>query len=125
MRARTVVVLVIVGGLSYWLYKSQMTVSDFVDSLTRPLMSSKAAVKESEHKRVIAAAAPAGTDGERVSTQTIREGMKRAEVEELLGKPERVEPFEEDGHSRVRWTYFRAGRIVIFEGGRVVSIEIR
>jgi hypothetical protein len=125
MRARTVALLVVVGGVSYWIYKSQVTVPELVDDLTRPLMSSKAAVKESEHRRVLAAAVPAAPEGERVSTQTIREGMKRSEVEELLGKPERVEPFEEDGHSRVRWVYVRAGRIVVFEGGRVVSIEIR
>ena len=125
MRARTAVVLVVVGGVSYWIYKSQVTVSSFVDDLTRPLMSSKAAVKESEHKRVLSNAVPAAPDGERVSTQTIREGMKTAEVQELLGKPDRVEPFEEDGHSRVRWTYVRDGRIVVFEGGRAVSITVR
>jgi hypothetical protein len=125
MRARTVVALVVVGGVSYWVYKSQMTVSRFVDDLTRPLMGSKAAVKESEHKRVMSDAVPAAHEGEPISTQTIREGMKTAEVEEVLGKPDRVEPFEKDGHSRVRWTYVRPGRVVVFEGGRVVSIAIR
>jgi hypothetical protein len=125
MRARTVIVLVVVGGAGYWIYKSQLTVSEFVDDLTRPLMGSKAAVKESEHKRVMSLAAPAALEGEQVSTQTIREGMKTTEVEELLGKPERVEPFEEKGHSRVRWVYVRDGRIIVFESGRVFSIAIR
>src|SRR6476659_5827588 len=125
MRARTVVILVLIGGAAYWIYKSQVTVSSFVDDVTSPLMRSKAAVKESEHKRVLSDAVPAAPEGERVSTQTIREGMKRAEVEDLLGKPERVEPFEKDGRSLVRWTYERAGRILVFEEGRVVSIAVR
>ncbi len=88
-------------------------------------MGSKAAVKESEHRRVMSEAVPAAPEGEQVSTQTIREGMKADEVREILGKPEKIEPLEEDGRSRVRWTYLRTGRVVVFEGGRVVSIAIR
>ena len=125
MRVRTVIALVVVGGAGYWLYKSQLTVSEFVDDLTRPLMGSKAVVKESEHKRVMSVAIPAAPEGEQVSTQTIREGMKRAEVEELLGKPDRVEPFEEKGHRRVRWTYESEGRVLVFEDGRLLSISVR
>lgn len=125
MRARTVIVLVVVGGVGYWVYKSHLTVPGLVDDLTRPLMGSKAVVKESEHRRVMSLAVPAAPEGERVSTQTIREGMKRAEVEELLGKPDRVEPFEENGHSRLRWTYVQDGRVIVFEDGRVLSIAVR
>lgn len=125
MKARTVVVLVVVGAVGFWVYKSHLTVPGLVDNLTNPLMGSKAAVKESEYKRVLSIAVPAAHEGEEVSTQTIREGMKRAEIEELLGKPERVEPFEEDGHSRLRWTYVRDGRVIVFENGRVVSIAVR
>jgi hypothetical protein len=125
MRARTAIVLVVVGGAGYWAYKSHLTVSGLVDGLTRPLMGSKAAVKESEYKRVMSVAVPAAPEGERVSTQTIREGMKKAEVEELLGKPERVEPLEEKGHSRLRWTYVRDGLVIVFENERVLSIAVR
>jgi hypothetical protein len=125
MKARTVVVLIVVGGVAYWIYRDQPTVSGVVDDLTRPLMGSKAAVKESEHRRVMSEAVPAAPEGERVSTQTIREGMKADEVREILGKPEQIEPFEEDGHSRVRWIYLRTGRLVVLEGGRVVSIALR
>jgi hypothetical protein len=125
MKARTVVILVIAGGVAYWIYKDQPTVSGLVDDLTRPLMGSKAAVKESEHRRVMSDAIPAAPEGERVSTQTVREGMKPDEVREILGKPERMEPFEEDGFPRIRWTYLRPGRVIVFEGGRVVSIAIR
>jgi hypothetical protein len=51
--------------------------------------------------------------------------MKSEEVREILGKPDRIEPFEEDGHSRIRWTYLAAGRVVVLEDTRVVSIAIR
>ena len=125
MKVRTVVTLVVIGGVAYWIYKDQPTVSGFVDGLTRPLMGSNAAVKESEHKRVISDAVPAAPEGEQVSVQTIRKGMKSEEVREILGKPDRVEPFEEDGVTRIRWVYLGSGRLVDFEDGRVVSIAIR
>ena len=59
MRIRTPVVLLLVAGAGYWIYKTHPTVSGFVDVLTSPLMSSKAAVKESEYKRIVAEAVPA------------------------------------------------------------------
>jgi hypothetical protein len=125
MKARTAVVLVVVGGVAFWIYESHLTLSGVVDDLTRPLMGSKAAVKESEYKRVLSLAVPAAHEGEQVSVQTIREGMKIAEVQELLGKPEEVEVFEKDGHSLLRWTYVRDGRVIVFENARVVSIAVR
>jgi len=125
MKIRTVVILVVIGGVAYWIYKDQPTVAGFVDGLTRPIMGSNAAVKESEHKRVVSDVVPAVPEGEQVSVQTIRKGMKSDEVREILGKPDRVEPFEEDGVSRIRWTYVATRRLVDFEDGRVVSIAIR
>jgi hypothetical protein len=126
MKIRTAVILVVIGGVAYWIYKDQPTVSGFVDGLTRPVMGSKAAVKESEHRRVVSDVVPGAPEGgEQVSMQTVREGMKSEDVREILGKPDRVEPFEEKGHSRIRWTYLGAGRIVVLENGRVVSIAIR
>ncbi len=125
MKIRTVVILVVIGGVAYWIYKDQPTVSGFVDGLTRPIMGSNAAVKESEHKRVVSDVVPAAPEGEPVSVQTIRKGMKSEEVREILGKPDRVEPFEEDGVSRIRWTYVTTRRLVDFEDGKVVSIAIR
>ena len=118
-------ILVVIAGFAYWIYKDRPTVSGLVDSLTRPIMGSNAAVKESEHKRVVSDVVPAAPEGDPVSVQTIRKGMKSDEVREILGKPDRVEPFEEDGVSRIRWVYLATGRLIDFEGGCVVSIAIR
>jgi len=125
MKIRTAVILVVIAGVAYWIYKDRPTVSGLVDNLTRPIMGSNAAVKESEHKRVVSDVVPAAPEGDPVSVQTIRKGMKSDEVREILGKPDRVEPFEEDGVSRIRWVYLATGRLIDFEGGRVVSIAIR
>lgn len=125
MKIRTVVILVVIGGVAYWIYRDQPTVSGFVDGLTRPIMGSNAAVKESEHKRVVSDVVPAAPEGDPVSVQTIRKGMKSEEVREILGRPDRVEPFEEEGVSRIRWTYLASRRLIVFEDGRVVSIAIQ
>ena len=125
MKVRGLVVLAIAGGVAYWAYRTRPTVTGFVDDLTRPLMHSNAAVKESEHKRVVAEAAPAAVEGNQVPMTMVRQGMKKAEVEELLGRPDRVEEFQEDGRDRVRWVYVEAGRSLVFEEGRVVSITVR
>jgi hypothetical protein len=125
VKVRGLVVLVIAGGVGYWIYKTQPTVGGLVDGLTRPLMGSKAVVKESEHKRVIAEAVPAAHEGEQVPMRMVHEGMKKAEVEELLGRPDRIEEFEEKGKNRIRWVYLEVGRNLVFDEGRVISIEVR
>ena len=125
MKARTLVILLLVAGLGYWIYKTQPTVSGLVDNLTSPLMRSKAAVKESERKRIIADAVPAPEGGEEVSMTTVKEGMKTSEVKDLLGPPDKVETFKEKGRERLQWTYVSARRVLVFEDGRVVSIAIR
>jgi hypothetical protein len=127
VKGRGLIALALAGGTVYWVIKTQPTASGFVDSLVRPLMGSKAVVKESEHKRVMDEVVPAAPDSEqRVSTEMVREGMKAAEVEDLLGRPDRVEEIREKGKkTRVRWVYLVAGRNLVFEDGRVVSIAIR
>lgn len=126
MRGRGLVILVLVGGAAYWVVKTRPTASGFVEGLIRPLMGSKAAVKESEHKRVMDEVVPVAPEAEqRVSTEMVREGMKAAEVEDLLGRPDRVEEIQEKGKTRVRWVYLTERRNLVFENGRVVSIAIR
>ncbi|SRR6266496_5729059 len=125
MKARKLLLLALVVGIGYWIYRTRPTVSGIVDDLTRPLFGSKAAVKESEHKRVEAEAAPAVGKDEVVPVGTLKEGMKADEVRDLVGRPDEIEQFKEDGVEKVRWTYRRLGRVLILRDGRVVSIEIR
>ena len=125
MKVRKLLLLALVVGIGYWIYHTRPTVSGIVDDLTRPIFGSKAAVKESEHKRVEAEAAPAVGKDEVVPVGTLKEGMKADEVRDLVGRPDEIEQFKEDGVEKVRWTYRRLGRILVLRDGRVVSIEIR
>jgi hypothetical protein len=125
MKGRKLLLLALVVGIGYWIYRTRPTVSGIVDDLTRPIFGSKAAVKESEHKRVEAEAAPAVGRDESVQVGTLKEGMKADEVRDLVGRPDEIEQFKEDGVEKVRWTYRRLGRILVLREGRVVSIEIR
>jgi hypothetical protein len=123
-RLRNLLLLAAVGLLAYGYYKKRPTVSGVVDKITQPLMESKAAVKESERNRVIATAVPSLHDQVEAPVGVIRERMTTSEVRALLGDPERVEEFVEDGHQRVRWIYSRVKRAVVFEDGRVQSIAV-
>jgi hypothetical protein len=125
MKGRKLLLLALVVGIGYWIYRTRPTVSGIVDDLTRPIFGSKAAVKESEHKRVEAEAAPAVGRDEPVQVGTLKEGMKADEVRDLVGRPDEIEQFKENGVEKVRWTYRRLGRVLVLREGRVVSIEIR
>lgn len=125
MKGRKLLFLALAVGIGYWIYHTRPTVSGIVDDLTRPIFGSKAAVKESEHKRVESEAAPAVGKDESVPVGTLKEGMKADEVRDLVGRPDQIEQFKEDGVEKVRWTYRRLGRVLVLREGRVVSIEIR
>ena len=45
-RIRNLLLLVLVAGVGYWLYRDRPTASQFIDDLTRPLIGWRAAVKE-------------------------------------------------------------------------------
>jgi hypothetical protein len=124
---RRLVILGLVAGVGYWIYKDQPSVSGLVDSITSPLMGSRAAVKSSERNRVTGDATAAISEQTDTSVGTLREGMTTAEVRELLGNPEKIEEEKsEDKRShRLRWTYGKIGRVLIIEDGRVVSIVLR
>ena len=123
-RIRNLVLLALLAGVGYWYYRERPTMSRIVDDLTSPLMGSKAAVKESENKRVISDASTV------ISLQTdenvgmLRVGMTKAEVRDLLGEPDGTETLSEREPVRVRWLYRVAKRALIFENGRVASIAI-
>lgn len=119
---RRLLVVVVVALLVYWIVKDRPTVSGFVDRLTNPLLSSKAAVDESENKRVVAESVPAVGGDQDVSVGMIKEGMDSREVRRLMGAPDVVTSID-DHHER--WEYRRAGRTILLEDHRVASIAIR
>lgn len=122
---RTLLLLLLVGGAAYWIYRARPTVAGLVDDITRPLFSSKAAVKESEHKRLEAEAMPVMQGDIDVAIGMLKEKMSTREVRELLGSPDETEEIREEGKPRVRWTYRRAARTLVFEDGRLLSIAVR
>jgi hypothetical protein len=123
-RLRNLLLLALVAFVAYSWYTKRPTISGVVDSITQPLMESKAAVKESERNRVMATAVPSLQEQVEAPIGTIRERMTYAEVRALLGSPERTEEVEEEGRIRVRWIYERVRRMVVFEDGRVLSISV-
>ena len=124
-RFRMLLMLAVVAGLAYWIYEKRPTVSGIVDTLTRPLLGSRAAVKESERKRVISEATTAISLQTREHVGMLREDMSMSEVRELLGRPDESETVRKENKILVRWTYRTARRTVLFDEGRAVSISIR
>lgn len=121
---RNPLLLGLVVFVAYSWYKKRPTVSGVVDSITQPIMESKAAVKESERNRVMATAVPSLQEQVEAPVGTIRERMTYSEVRALLGSPERIEEVHEEGRIRVRWIYERVRRMVVFDDGRVLSITV-
>ena len=126
---RRLLILVLVAGVGYWIYKDQPTVSGLVDSIVSPLMGSRAAVKSSERNRLTGDATTAISEQSDAAVGTLHEGMTVSEVRELLGTADKVEEEKrKDGNKgpqRMRWTYGKVGRVLIIEEGRVVSIVLR
>lgn len=124
-RIRRLVLLALVIGVGYWIYKDRPTVSGFIDSLTNPLLGSKAAVEESERNRVVKEAGTVATEQSDAAVGTLREGMSTYEVKDLLGEPEKQEEEKTETALRLRWTYSRLHRVLVFQDGRVISIAIK
>ena len=125
MRARTLLFLAAAGGLAYWILHDRPSVVGLVEGITRPLMRSNAAVKESEHNRIVSGSIPLDAETEEIPVGTLREKMTSDEIRGILGPPDSIEPVPGQGKTRVRWIYRRARRTLLFEKGRVVSIAIR
>lgn len=122
---RRLLVLVAVIAVVYWIVRDRPTVSGFVDRITSPLLGSKAAVKESEHNRLVGEAVPAITDDDEKKVGAIQEGMRTSELRDLFGEPDTNEKVVQDGVKRQAWTYRRIHRVLYIEDNRVVSIAIK
>ena len=121
---RRLLLLAALGGIGWWIHEKRPTVSGLVDDQTRPLMGSRAVVKESEQKRIVGEASQVVLHDEEKPVAALREGMSDLEVRALLGDPDEILP---DGNSalRLRWVYRKVDRVVVFDRHRVVSIAVR
>ena len=123
-KIRKVLLIALVAGVAYWIYKDRPTLSGIVDSITNPLLGSRAAVKSSERNRVVGDASTAISEQTELPVGSLREGMTAREVTELLGNPESRQNEVVDGVERVRWNYTSAHRTLTFQDGRLVSIVV-
>jgi hypothetical protein len=124
-KIRRLILVALVAGVGWWIYKDRPTISGIIDSLTNPLMGSRAAVKESERNRVVGDASTVATEQSDAAVGTLREGMTTYEVKELLGDPDKLQEDKGRGASRVRWTYSRIHRELLFQDGRLISITLK
>jgi len=124
-KIRNALLLAIVVGIGYWIYTTKPTVSGLIDSITSPLFGSRAAVDTSERNRVRDDASAVVAEQSEAKVDTLKQGMSRDEVKELLGRPDAVDTVKrEDGVEQLRWTYRDARRVIVFEKNRVVSISV-
>src|SRR5262245_37083141 len=121
---RRLLLFAAVVAVAYWIYKDRPTVSGMIDSITNPLMGSRAAVESSERNRVNTDAAAAITEQTDLPVGSLKVGMRARDVKELLGNPDSVEK-DSENPKQTRWIYRRAGRILVIENERVVSIAVR
>jgi len=121
---RRLLLVAVLVGVGWWIHEKHLTIQGVVDAITRPLMGSRAAVKESEQKRVVADASQVVTRDEEKPVEALHEGMTDLEVRGLLGDPDEILP-DRDNPLRLKWVYKKIDRIVVIEHYRVVSIAIR
>lgn len=124
-RFRRLLLVALVVGVGYWIYKDRPTPGGIIDSLTNPLMGSKAAVESSERNRVVGDASTAVSEQTDSAVGTLHEGMKTSEVREILGDPDSIDEESSVGLHRSRWTYTRLHRVIVFQDGKIVSIAIK
>ncbi|HEY6066633.1 MAG TPA: hypothetical protein VIY96_10770 [Thermoanaerobaculia bacterium] len=118
----------LLGGivaLGWWIHEKRPTLSGMIDDLTRPLFGSQAAVKESEHKRIVGEATQIVSAGEEKPVGTLYEGMSEEDVRRVIGDPDKIEPIEDERGDRTRWIYRRMDRVIVIRNHRVVSIAIQ
>lgn len=124
-RLGRLLILALVVGIGYWIYKDRPTLTGFIDSITGPLMGSQAAVKSSERNRVVGDATAAITDQTDAAIGTLHEGMTPGEIKDLLGNPDKIEWEKVEGIAQARWVYAKLKRVLVIRDGHVVSIVIQ
>jgi hypothetical protein len=123
---RRFLLLLLVAAAVVWILRDRPTVAGLIDRLTSSLFESKAAVGESEHKRVVSEAGPVLQEDQDTPIGMLKVGMSAAEVRRVLGRPDSVVDIVTPGGRHLqRWAYPRISRRIDVEEGRVVSIAIR
>ena len=122
---RKVLMLSVFAAIGWWIHEKKPTVQGVVDDLVRPLLGSRAEVREPEQKRIAPEASQVLTLGEDKPIGAVRQGMSETEVRRLLGDPDDVHTIVEDANLQTRWTYRGAHRVVVFSNHRVSSIAVR
>jgi hypothetical protein len=122
---RKLLLFAAVVALGWWIYKDRPTLSGIVDSVTRPIFGTKAAVKGDERNRVTEESAESLATQQEANIGTLREGMLKGEVRDLIGDPEKITPFQDKNRNFVRWTYSRLRRDLVFDvENRLVSVTV-
>ena len=124
-RIRNLVLIAVVAAVAYWIYKDRPTPGALIDSLTNPLMGSKAAVDSSERNRVVSDASSSISEETEKTVGALKEGMTADEVSDLLGQPDRKENEVVDGVGQIRWTYAHLRRELVFREKRLVTIVVK
>jgi hypothetical protein len=120
---RRLLLFAAVAAVAYWIYKDRPTLSGVIDSITNPLLGSRAAVESSERNRVNSDAATVISEQTEIPVGSLEEGMSARDVKELLGNPDSIEK-DPENPDRTRWIYRRAARVLVIENQRVVSVAI-
>jgi hypothetical protein len=123
-KLRNLVLTALVAGVAYWIYKDRPTASGLIDSITSPLLGSRAAVKSSERNRVVGDASAAISEQVDLPVGSLREGMSSREVVDLLGDPPSRKEEIVDGVKHMTWTYSQVHRVLTFQDDRLVSIVV-
>jgi hypothetical protein len=122
---RKLLLFAAVLAFGWWIYKDRPTLSGIVDSITRPIFGTKAAVKGDERNRVTEESAESLATQQEANIGTLREGMLKGEVRDLIGDPEKITPFQDKNRNFERWTYSRLRRDLVFNvENRLVSVTV-
>jgi hypothetical protein len=126
MSAGRLLLLLVVLGVGYWLYKSQIEqtgVKRAPEEAGAPIDRARALAREADRQNAEAERLKREADSA-TSMGTVTENMTPNQVRALLGSPDEViSETTDSGVSRERWTYRSVGKTVLFENGIAISVQ--
>ena len=125
MSAGRILLVVIVLGVGYWLYKSQIEQTGAKrapEESGAPIDRARDLARQADRQN--AEAERLKREADSGSAAGVTENMTPDQVRALLGPPDEVtSETNESGVSRERWTYRSAGKTVVFENGVAISVQ--